>query len=236
MPLKSAHPAARPDTAILRSVTAFLAAFGLATVISVSAQAAGQSPQTSAERVAQLRPTGVAAGRYIVVFEDSVARSQVRANAIALARANGFALRHVYSTALKGFAAELPPQALLVDQAGQEVLLTVRAKDAENGAKPRRITVKTLQSETLARYRDWVAGNRERVRAARRAPRRCPGPARRCACCARTPTSEASAPDRGRLRRTARGAAPAILPGARPAPRRHPGPPGSGRTAGRDRR
>ena len=105
MPLKSAHPAARPDTAILRSVTAFLAAFGLATVISVSAQAAGQSPQTSAERVAQLRPTGVAAGRYIVVFEDSVARSQVRANAIALARANGFALRHVYSTALKGFAA-----------------------------------------------------------------------------------------------------------------------------------
>ena len=53
---------------------------------------------------------------------------------------------------------ELPPAALLVNQAGNEVLLTLADGDSE-----RSITVKTLRGERAARYRDWVEGNRAKV-------------------------------------------------------------------------
>ena len=49
-------------------------------------------------------------GRYIVVFNDQVANP--RGAAAALARRHGFAVRLVYSTALKGFAASLPARAV----------------------------------------------------------------------------------------------------------------------------
>ncbi|HET8846899.1 MAG TPA: PDZ domain-containing protein [Ktedonobacteraceae bacterium] len=53
-----------------------------------------------------------------------------------------------------------PPSSLLVNLAGQEVLLTVES--AENQEK-RAVTVKTLRNERQARYRSWVEGNRARV-------------------------------------------------------------------------
>jgi tricorn protease len=51
------------------------------------------------------------------------------------------------------------PHELLVHQAGQEVLLTVQS----GTDKPRDVTVKTLRSEFLARYREWVETNRNHV-------------------------------------------------------------------------
>ncbi|HEX9776453.1 MAG TPA: PDZ domain-containing protein [Actinomycetota bacterium] len=58
-----------------------------------------------------------------------------------------------------------PPAALLVNQAGQRVELTIG--DAA-GKKPRAVVVKTLRSEVPARYRDWVEANRAAVHAATR--------------------------------------------------------------------
>jgi tricorn protease len=49
------------------------------------------------------------------------------------------------------------PNKLLVNQAGQEVQLTVAESD---GSSPRTVTVKTLADETPLRYRDWVERNR----------------------------------------------------------------------------
>jgi tricorn protease len=55
---------------------------------------------------------------------------------------------------------ERSPQALLVNQAGAQVLLTIApAEDTE----PRTVTVTTLRSETQSRYREWVEANRRRV-------------------------------------------------------------------------
>ncbi|MCC7370481.1 MAG: PDZ domain-containing protein [Chloroflexi bacterium] len=51
------------------------------------------------------------------------------------------------------------PGEWLVNQAGQEVLLTLQRGDAE----PRTVAVKALPSEQAARYRDWVEGNRRFV-------------------------------------------------------------------------
>ncbi|MBO0777655.1 MAG: PDZ domain-containing protein [Ktedonobacteraceae bacterium] len=53
-----------------------------------------------------------------------------------------------------------PPQALLVNQAGQEVQLTI--EDAQT-KQAHVISVKALRSEFPARYRDWVEGNRRLV-------------------------------------------------------------------------
>lgn len=53
-----------------------------------------------------------------------------------------------------------PPQALLVNQAGQEVQLTVES--AESG-EVRTLVVKTLWNERQARYRAWVDRNRALV-------------------------------------------------------------------------
>jgi len=55
---------------------------------------------------------------------------------------------------------EVSPQELLVNQAGNEVLLTVVSADGE---EPRTVSVKTLRDETPARYREWVEANRRRV-------------------------------------------------------------------------
>jgi tricorn protease len=58
---------------------------------------------------------------------------------------------------------ELPPQALLVNQAEAQVLLTIAPAD---GGAPRALTVKTLRDERPARYREWVEANRRRVQEA----------------------------------------------------------------------
>jgi tricorn protease len=52
------------------------------------------------------------------------------------------------------------PNELLVNQAGQEVQLTVAERD---GSSPRTVCVKALASEAPLRYRDWVEGNRQYV-------------------------------------------------------------------------
>jgi tricorn protease len=59
--------------------------------------------------------------------------------------------------------AEVTPQQRLVNQAGNEVLLTVRG---DGDAEPRTVTVKALSDERRARYRDWVEANRRKVHAA----------------------------------------------------------------------
>jgi tricorn protease len=56
--------------------------------------------------------------------------------------------------------AETHPSALLVNQAGAEVLITVG--DAK-GRSPRTVTVKTLTNDILPRYREWVETNRREV-------------------------------------------------------------------------
>ncbi len=53
-----------------------------------------------------LRPTGPVSGQFIVVFQDDITNPRGLANA--LARQNGFSLRGVYTTALKGFSARMP--------------------------------------------------------------------------------------------------------------------------------
>jgi tricorn protease len=53
-----------------------------------------------------------------------------------------------------------PPQALLVNHANQEVQLTIEAAESK---EVRTITVRTLASERLARYREWVEQNRALV-------------------------------------------------------------------------
>ena len=56
--------------------------------------------------------------------------------------------------------AEATPAERLVNQAGNEVVLTVRGA---NESTPRTVTVKALSDERPARYRDWVDANREKV-------------------------------------------------------------------------
>jgi tricorn protease len=53
------------------------------------------------------------------------------------------------------------PAQRLVNQAGNEVVLTVRSQD-----ETRTVTVKALADERPARYRDWVERNRDKVHAA----------------------------------------------------------------------
>jgi len=55
---------------------------------------------------------------------------------------------------------DVTPAQRLVNQAGNEILLTVR-RAAES--EPRTVTVKALADERPARYRDWVEANRETV-------------------------------------------------------------------------
>jgi tricorn protease len=59
---------------------------------------------------------------------------------------------------------ELSPAAALVNQAGQNVTLTLasRGQDDEDDGQ-RTVTVKALRSESPARYRQWVEANRRQV-------------------------------------------------------------------------
>ena len=61
------------------------------------------------------------------------------------------------------------PLELLVNQAGQDVLLTLAPRPAEEGhaaeESPRQVTVRTIHDEMPARYRAWVEHNRQLVRA-----------------------------------------------------------------------
>src|SRR4030088_3346334 len=58
---------------------------------------------------------------------------------------------------------DVTPSQRLVNQAGNEVLLTVRRAGE---TEPRTVTVKALGDERAARYRDWVSANRAKVRQA----------------------------------------------------------------------
>ncbi len=58
--------------------------------------------------------------------------------------------------------AERTPQECLLSQGGRSVWIEVR----RGASKPRRLAVRTLNSETALRYRDWVEANRERVHSA----------------------------------------------------------------------
>lgn len=62
---------------------------------------------------------------------------------------------------------ELPPAAALVNQAGEMVRLVVEPGPAQGeipaGRSRRTVSVRTLTSETQARYREWVEQNRQRV-------------------------------------------------------------------------
>jgi tricorn protease len=58
---------------------------------------------------------------------------------------------------------ELPPQALLVHQAGTKVELTLARKTKD--AAPRTVLITALTDEVPARYREWVERNREWVHA-----------------------------------------------------------------------
>lgn len=66
-------------------------------------------------------------------------------------------------TAINGqpLTRERSPNAALVNLAGHEVTLTFAG---EGEAPPRSVTVKTVQSEMPARYREWVENNRRYVR------------------------------------------------------------------------
>ncbi len=66
------------------------------------------------------------------------------------------------------------PQQTLVNQAGAEIQLTIASaketnetdgteSDKEQQPEPRTVLVKTLSTETQARYREWVENNRRRV-------------------------------------------------------------------------
>ena len=55
---------------------------------------------------------------------------------------------------------QFTPQQALVNQAGQDVLLTFSGQD---GDAPRTVTVKALKGDRAARYREWVESNRTRV-------------------------------------------------------------------------
>ena len=69
-------------------------------------QAAIEQAAAAPGQVVQLQRHGVVPGQYIVVFHDFVADPRGRGNA--LAARHGFALRHSYGFALKGFAARMP--------------------------------------------------------------------------------------------------------------------------------
>jgi tricorn protease len=60
-------------------------------------------------------------------------------------------------------SAQVTPGERLVNQAGNEVVLTVRGADE---TEPRTVTVKALADERPARYRDWVEANRAKVHVA----------------------------------------------------------------------
>jgi len=67
---------------------------------------------------------------------------------------------HVLAINGQPLGAEVTPAERLVNQAGNEVLLTVRRS---GDAEPSTVTVKALADERPARYREWVEANRRKV-------------------------------------------------------------------------
>jgi tricorn protease len=57
----------------------------------------------------------------------------------------------------------VPPEQVLVNRANTEVQLTLLPAGQPAHSPPRLVVVKTLRSETQARYREWVEQNRRRV-------------------------------------------------------------------------
>jgi hypothetical protein len=83
------------------------------------AVAAAMADERSPGAAAELRRAGVVPGQYIVVFRNEV--HDPIGLARGLARAHGFQARFVYTRALKGFSAQLPPQALAALQRNPRV-------------------------------------------------------------------------------------------------------------------
>ena len=86
-------------------VAGFLSIVLFALSLTVGASLGGQDAATP-ERAVPLRPVDVVPGQYIVVFHGDLIDPSGLANA--LGRRHGFALRHSYAFALKGFAARMP--------------------------------------------------------------------------------------------------------------------------------
>ena len=72
-----------------------------------SASAMTQPQEAPAKSFGQSRPI---AGRYIVVFKDTV--NDVQTEALALAQSHGGQIKHVYGNAIKGFSATFPDAAV----------------------------------------------------------------------------------------------------------------------------
>ena len=77
-------------------------------------------------------------------------------NAIGVAAITGDAGERIVAVGGQPVSADTPPQALLVNQAGNKVALTLAAVDGTR----REVLVTALADETPARYREWVERNR----------------------------------------------------------------------------
>ena len=63
----------------------------------------------------------------------------------------------------RALTAQTGPGALLVNQAGKDVVLTVVRMQGRKRSEPRRVLVRTLSDERMLRYRVWVEANRTLV-------------------------------------------------------------------------
>jgi subtilisin family serine protease len=95
----------RPERvfAALLTALAIAVSLGLYPVLGAG-QEGGAVPNPG--RVIPLHPVGAVPGQYIVVFDEGV--TDPRGLTQALAQRHGFAIRHSYAFALKGFAARMP--------------------------------------------------------------------------------------------------------------------------------
>src|ERR1700681_1465859 len=60
----------------------------------------------------------------------------------------------------RALTAQAGPGALLVNQAGRDVTLSIVRPLSNSAEKPRRVLVRTLRYERMLRYRAWVDANR----------------------------------------------------------------------------
>ncbi|MDB5026469.1 MAG: peptidase [Candidatus Eremiobacteraeota bacterium] len=63
----------------------------------------------------------------------------------------------------RALTAQAGPGALLVNQAGRDVTLSIVRPLSNSAEKPRRVLVRTLRDERMLRYRSWVDANRAQV-------------------------------------------------------------------------
>jgi len=96
----------------LSAAAVALTALALAACADTRSSVSPTAPDLSApaRQSAALAAQASIADRYIITFRDNVA--DPRATAASLVRANGGQLHYTYTTALRGFAATLPPQAV----------------------------------------------------------------------------------------------------------------------------